>query len=1085
MGTPGPKSKDEKKTKAELIAELEELRRRVREWDVLEAERERAEEALRESEETARALLNAPANVAFLIDPQGKILSFNETAVQRTHLETKELRGRSLWEILPPVVVPQRKARVNDAIQTGRPIHFDEIREPTPCENYIHPLMDAEGNVERIAVFSWSIPERRRLEEVLDKPAKKFRAVADSSPEAAFELEPGGRIIYANGAVSRKFGYKSEPGVRGSDLFGLVDVDGVGQAHLRAILEGGGPTSGEFTAKREDGYKFPVFIRAATMEGRDGKRTVRLLAADISERKRVEKALREDGDTARALAATETRFAMIIDPEGQIVALNDTSARRLVRQPDRAIGTSYLEYLPDDAAASKKRWVAEVLRVRVPLLFYDEFGGAAYENDIYPISDARGEVTRLAYFTRDVTHSKKTELELAQYRRRLERLVEERTGELTAANERLQLEAAERKRVLTELAGSEERFRLLAENFRDVLVIYDDAEERITYVNPIATGTLGLTRYDILGLKVDDAINAMVCEEDRELLLAAKAKAYVGRCAGSLEATELDFRVVRPDGELRWMRLRSYPAVSEGKPASSVFVILTDVTERKQVEDELRERAEKYHTVAEWAPFGFFIHRGGEILFANKAVREIVKYPEDDELVGLSIFDFVVAEDKERALDVIRERERGGGPYPFEVRIRCKDGEIKTVETAGRAFDYGGEPAHMVTIVDVTERKRAGQALQESEERYRLLVETSPDAIVYTDLEGKIITVNQQALTYYGAEESREMVGKNAFDFIEPGQRGRAREGLKSVLERGRAVGMEYDLAKTNGNFYRVELSTSLVRDAEGNPHGFIGVIRDVTERKEAETKLRYFSEFNRNIIESTQVGMYALYKKGVVALWNQGMERQFGVPSEEVMGRNIFEVFPALREEELGAAIIRALENGESYERSDLGHHTLKKGERVLNTKINPLRDASDAVVGAVVITEDVTEAARAEEKVKLIGELTESIVQSTRAGIYALDRRGDVQIWNKEMEKQFGVSSGELLGKNIFEAFPALREEPLGDAIARALRGGESFQGEGLKHRTLRRGERILDTKVNPVKDPTNRIVGVVVVTEDVTDE
>jgi PAS domain S-box-containing protein len=1086
MGTSESKPKDEKKTKAELIAELEALRRRVGELDEHKAERKRAEDALLQSEETARAFLNAPANVAFLIDPQGTILSFNEPALHRTHLSASELRGRSLWEVLPPVVVPQRKARVEDAVATRRSIHFDEVREPALFENYFYPLFDAEGRVERIGVFCWGIGERERLGDALGLPDREFKSVASSSAEAAFELDEAGRITYANSAAVKRFGYGGEGELRGQEFLILAETpDAAGKEWLSGILSGDGSAGGEFAACRKNGTTFPVLLRSAAVESDGGGKRVRILAADITERKRVERALREGGDTARALAATESRCAMILDAEGQIVALNDASARRLVRPPARAVGTSFLEYFADDVAASKKGRVNEVLRTGKPALFYDGHGGAAYENDIYPILDADGKVVRLAYFSRDVTDRKQAEIELARYRRYLEELVEERTAELKAANARLRGEIDERRRALAELAESEERFRLLAEDFRDALLIYDETGNRLVYANPMAAQLSGLSRQDILGLDVEDAIRSMAHEDDREAMLAAKANAYLRRCAGSVEATEVEFRLVPREGEMRWIRLRTYPAVAEGKPTSRVFVILTDVTERKLAEEELRERAEKYHAIAERAPFGFYIHREGKILFANEAVREIIKYDPDDEIVGRSVFDFVPAEDHERVLEVMRERDRGRGPYPFALRIICKDGEIKNVETAGRAFDYGGEPAHMVTILDVTERRRAERALRESEERYRILVETSPDAVVQTDLEGRIVALNQRALSFYGVDDARGMIGKNSFDLIEPGQRQRAGETMRKVLEEGRAFDIEYQLAKADGTYYHAELSSSLVRDGEGNPTGFIGVIRDVSDRKEVEKKLRYFGEFNRNIIESTQIGIYALYKKGVVALWNQGMERQFGVPAEEVVGRNVFEVFPAIREEDLGVAIRKALENGESCEYAGLRHRTLNKGERVLNTKINPLRDLSGAVVGAVVITEDVSDAKRAEEEARFIGEFAQNIIRSTRAGIYALDKSGSVQIWNREMENQFGVSAEELSGRNIFDAFPVLREEPLGAAIEKALSAGESYQGEDLKHRTRLKGERLINTKVNPIKDGAGRILGAVVVTEDVTDK
>ncbi len=954
------------------------------------------------------------------------------------------------------------------------------------------------------------------------------------------------------------------------------------------------------------------------------------------------------------------------------------------------------------------------------------------EADVYTVSFVEMIAAELACAVRH----KRAEDELADYHRRLEEQVEERTEELRAANERLKGEVTERKRALTELAGSEERFRKLAENFRDVLIVYDEEQDRMVYGNPAAGEMFGVSRHDIRQLGFQDFQDRFVHEEDRAYVLEASTKAEIARSAGSVESMDLEFRVRGADGEFRWVRQRSYPVVADGAPTSKVQVILSDVTERKRAEGELRESAEKYHAIAERAPFGVVIHRDAKILYANDAAREILKFSPGDEVAGLSVFEFIFPEDREGLLEAMRERKRGDAPYPYEVRVKCRDGEVKEVETAGRIFDYGGETAYIVTINDVTERKRAEAALRESKERYRCLVETSPDAIVQTDLEGNIVALNRQAGLLYGAEDVDSLIGVNAFELIKPEQREAARVTLQEVLERGSGTGVEYELLTKEGGYYPAEVNVTLVTDAEGTPGGFIAVIRDVTERKlaeeaikesetqyrtlqanipagvfrssaepggylisanpalakmfgydepedmyetrvadlylnlkkrkefiaavssagavsdyetqfkkkdgtvfwgslsaravkgpdgvvaffdgileditsskeaeealaeseekhrtlveqatdgvvivqdglfkfanpamaellgydapeelignefmpfiapefkemvaekhrntmagvgtslifgidilkrdgskapvelnsgmiqyeghpaaivtvrdlterkRAEKRITYFSEFAKNIIESTQVGIYAVDWKGAVQIWNYGMESQFGVRSDEVVGRNIFEAFPALNEEPLGAAIKKALVEGETYERSDLRHKTVKKGERILNTKINPMRDASGGVVGAVVITEDVTERTRVAERIRYFSEFTENIIESTQVGIYALDKNAIVQIWNRGMESQFGVTSAELVGKKIFEAFPALRAEPLGEAIAAALERGESFDERRLRHRTLKRGERVLNTKINPLKDPSGRLVGAVVMTEDVTE-
>lgn len=124
------------------------------------------------------------------------------------------------------------------------------------------------------------------------------------------------------------------------------------------------------------------------------------------------------------------------------------------------------------------------------------------------------------------------------------------------------------------------------------------------------------------------------------------------------------------------------------------------------------------------------------------------------------------------------------------------------------------------------------------------------------------------------------------------------------------------------------------------------------------------------------------------------------------------------------------------------------------------------------------------AEEEFRYLAEFVQSIVESTDLGIYALDRDGYIQVWNGAMERQFGVAAEDLVGKTVFEAFPALESEPLGERLRRALADGVASEYLGVRHLTLRKGERLLNTRINPLGAPAGGLGGVVVVTEDVTE-
>jgi PAS domain S-box-containing protein len=214
------------------------------------------------------------------------------------------------------------------------------------------------------------------------------------------------------------------------------------------------------------------------------------------------------------------------------------------------------------------------------------------------------------------------------------------------------------------------------------------------------------------------------------------------------------------------------------------------------------------------------------------------------------------------------------------------------------------------------------------------------------------------------------------------GDEEKARADLLQELERFRACVRRFvgSAAATDLRRAEEELATCRLR-LEESVEGYMEGLREASERERPDEGIDYFGEFAANIIESTQVGIYALDKEGRVRIWNRAMERQFGVASEEIEGRGIFEAFPALAREPLGAAIERALERGEPFERNGVRHQTLKRGERILNTKINPLRDSSGGIAGAVVITEDVTEAVKATEALRESEERYRGLYHTTLA--------------------------------------------------------------------------------------------------------
>ncbi len=346
-------------------------------------------------------------------------------------------------------------------------------------------------------------------------------------------------------------------------------------------------------------------------------------------------------------------------------------------------------------------------------------------------------------------------------------------------------------------------------------------------------------------------------------------------------------------------------------------------------------------------------------------------------------------DDKKTKAELIKELER----------LRCLVLELDAIEAA---------------------RKRAVEALRESEERHRTLQANVPVGVFrYTPgADGRVLSANVALAKMLGYKESEDVTDARVADFY---LRSEDRDKLvEEMASAGTVSGYEVEFKRVDGTVFWGAVSARAARADDGEIEYVDGVVEDVTERKQVEAELaryrhkleelveertnelretneklrrevadrkrveeekRYFNEFTENIIESTQVGIYALDKAGTVKIWNQGMERQFGVDSADIEGKNIFEAFPVLAEEPLGAAIKKVLERGEPFEQGGLRHRTLRRGERVLNTKINALTNPSGAIVGAVVITEDVTEAVTAAEALRESEERYRGIYHTTLA--------------------------------------------------------------------------------------------------------
>ncbi len=173
-------------------------------------------------------------------------------------------------------------------------------------------------------------------------------------------------------------------------------------------------------------------------------------------------------------------------------------------------------------------------------------------------------------------------------------------------------------------------------------------------------------------------------------------------------------------------------------------------------------------------------------------------------------------------------------------------------------------------IGDFIERKQNEPALQESEGLYKTLVEISPDAITYTDLSGKILFCNQQAAELFGYKFVEEFIGQNIYAFTAPEDQNNAIKNENITIDLGSTKNIEYTLIKKDGARFTAEVNTSIVHDASGKPNAFIGVIRNITKRKQTEEELKI--RINQQAVIA-DFGQYVLAGNDIPKLMSKAAE--------------------------------------------------------------------------------------------------------------------------------------------------------------------------------------------------------------------
>lgn len=544
----------------------------------------------------------------------------------------------------------------------------------------------------------------------------------------------------------------------------------------------------------------------------------------------------------------------------------------------------------------------------------------------------------------------------------------------------------------------------------------------------------------------------------------------------------------------------------------------TALEERKQAEAALRESEEKFRVLADTTPTAVMLYQDDHWSYVNRAAETICGYSEK-ELLTMNFWDFVHPEFKSLIQEHGRKRQQGEETTTrYEFKIITKDGTEKWVDLSGASTTLQGRPAGIISVLDITDRKRSEEALQRSKNQYEALaanipvgvylLRTTPAGgfsfeyvspqmakILGLSVEG-ILTDPQIAFQPIHPDESEAFVRLNRERI----------EAKQSFLWEGRAV------VTGTIKWLRIESQPERLDNGDVLWHG---VVSDITEQKQAEEALKVSQRQLADIIEFLPDATFVIDKNGKVIAWNHSIENMTEISKAEMVGKDNFEYavpFYGKRMPILVNLVINpetSIENRYSSFRKEkdiLKGVTivpfLKGKERILSCWATPIYNNEGEIIGAIESLRDITEQKIMEKALSSEHQKLSSILDGSPVSSFVIDGEHRVTAWNVANEFYTGISKEEVLGKflDLSLLFKDKTQPILADLVLEmtdeeilkryAYKGvrksnilPEAFESTGSIW--IKGKEHIMAIQATRLRDSTGNVIGAIQCAEDITEQ
>lgn len=834
-----------------------------------------------------------------------------------------------------------------------------------------------------------SILTRRYAEKQLRENEERLFLSLQATQDAIWDWDIVQGTGYASPNYFTMLGYNPDEFLMNSEywwhLIHCDDVQKVREAMDRVMNN---PDSGqdsipsvEFRMKKKTGEWRWILARGKVVTWDREGRPLRMMGThtDITDRKLAEEALRESEERYRTLFETANDAILLMDRDFIYVDCNPKAMEITHRSRNEIIGHNAYEDSPPtqpdgkDSQAAALSYMKEAVAGRPQKFYWQALreDGAFMDLDVCLNKLTLGGQDFLQVIVKDITEQKQAEKSLRE---------------------------------------SEGKFKDLVE--QSIAGVYLIQDGLFKYVNAKFAEVLGYSMDEMTGKK---GAKDIIYEDDLPLVEENLRK----RISGELRELHYGFRIKTKNGDVKYAEVYSSRTTYQGKAA--VIGTLLDLTERRQMEESLRENEEVFRLLFEKSGDANLLMENGCFIDCNEAALKILGCTDKSQIMNLSLADVSPPKQPDGSLSQERVQAEAAralqqGTNRFDWLHQGFDGELRYLDVILTPISLKGKRLLYVTWRDISQRRKTEQDLLYMNALYSAMQDVSLDGVLVVNDEGQMVSSNARFAEIWGIPDDILTTRSNekalAFalsKLVNPD------DYLQTVM----ALYPQRD-EKSRQEIYLhdgrvLDQYSAPVMEPEGKYYGRIWFFRDITERKRIEEALSQNEATLRSVFNASPIGLCTM-KGRVFQSANKAWYDLFGYTEAEIIGHTTRILY----------------ENDAEYDRigRELYENLKDRGLAMVQTRIRRKDgDLRDVIViaaplereypshGTVVTIEDITDRMRAEEELKESQRRLFDIIEFLPDATLVIDRYGKILAWNRAIEIMTGVKKEDMLGKGDYE--------------------------------------------------------------------